>query len=558
MLNRKLLEEFDDNEEFARLLEESERNEEKGQIKIGKVIAVREYGVLVDVGEKVEGFLGLSEIADKSGNISLKVGDDIEVFVSSSRGERPNISHKKASRISKIQAKIKELGNNFKDFVVEGKVISKNKGGFVIESDGVEYFMPKYAAAFKDTPKAVGQKVRACIIDVRPNENSIIISRKRFFEIDDIRQAEGLDKLKDKDKIYDGVVRSITSFGMFVEVEGVKGLVHYTEISHRGPVNPAKIYKEGDKVSVKIIQLDEDKKRLSFSIKATSQDPWQEVQKELQKGYTIKVVVTNIEPYGAFVDIGNDVEGFLHISEISWDKEIKHPADYLKVGQEIDVEIIEIDTKTRRLRVSLKNLLPKPFTNFAKTHKVNDTIKGKVATITDFGAFIRLGEIDGLLHNEDFSWQKGLKCKENLKVGDEIEVCIVKIDTANERVTLSKKALEESPVQAFAKSHKIDEILKGKIIDIKDFGVFIKVDDMDALIKNEDLYPLKKEELKIDDEIEGVLLSIDKNTGRIRVSVKRLDKQKQKDELKAFNSSSANDDKMTLGDKLKNKIGTPK
>lgn len=548
----KILDDVEDNGEFARLLEESERKEEKGQIKIGKVIAVREEGVLVDVGEKVEGFLGLGEVADTSGTISLKKGDEIEVFVSSSRGERPNISHKKAVKIGKIQAKIKQLGENFKDSVVDGKITRKNKGGFIVESDGIDYFMPKYASAFRDPAKAVGQRVRVCITDVRPNENSILVSRKRFFEIDDARQTEGLQKLKDHDKVYEGIIRSITSFGMFVEVEGVKGLVHYSEISHRGPVNPSKLYKEGDKVSVKVVQFDEEKKRLSFSIKAVSQDPWQEVQKELQKGYAIKVVVTNIEPYGAFVDIGNDVEGFLHISEISWDKSIKHPEEQLKVGQEIDVEIIEIDTKSRRLRVSLKNLLPKPFANFAKSHKVNDIIKGKVATITDFGAFVSLGEVDGLLHNEDFSWEKGSKCKEHLKVGDEVEVCIIKIDTANERVTLSKKALEESPAQNFAKKHKIDEVLKGKVIDIKDFGVFIQVDGMDALIKNEDLYPIKKEELKVGDEIEGVLLSIDKN--RIRVSVKKLDRQKQKDELKAFNANSANDDKMTLGDKLKNKI----
>lgn len=550
----KILDDIEDNGEFARLLEESEREEEKGQIKIGKIIAIREDGVLVDVGEKVEGFLSLSEVADKSGKITFKVGDEIEVFVSRSNRERPNISHKKASKISKIQAKIKELGSNFKDVIIDGKIIHKNKGGFILESQDIEYFMPKYASAFKDS-NVIGQRVRACIVDVRPNENSIIVSRRRFFEINDAIQSQGIQKLKEQDKVYEAVVRSIASFGIFVEVEGVKGLVHYSEISHRGPVNPAKLYKEGDKVLVKVVQFDEDKKRLSFSIKAASNDPWQEVQKELQKGYAIKVVVTNIEPYGAFVDIGNEVEGFLHISEISWDKNIKHPAEYLKIGQELDVEVIEIDSKSRRLRVSLKNLLPKPFTNFAKSHKVNDIIKGKVATLTDFGAFISLGEIDGLLHNEDSSWKKGAKCKNNLKVGDEIEVCIIKIDTTNERVTLSKKAIEESPAQQFAKSHKIDDVLKGKVIDIKDFGVFIQIDNIDALIKNDDLYPLKKEELNLGDEIEGALLSIDKNTGRIRVSVKKLDKQKQKDELKAFNS---NDDKMTLGDKLKDKIQSSK
>lgn len=546
-----ILDDIEDNGEFAKLLEESQRDRETGQIKTGKVIAVKEEGLLIDVGEKVEGFLGLSEVADKDGNIPFKVGDSLEVFVSAGRGERPSVSYKKAIKVAKMQEKIKELGSNFKDIIIEGKITRKNKGGYVVESEGVEYFMPRASAAIKESSKTIGQKIKACIIDVRPDENSIILSRRRFFEIDDEKQAEGIGKLlEEKDKIFDGVVKSVTSFGMFVEVDGVKGLVHYTEISHRGPVNTSKLYKEGDEVKLKVVGYDEEKKRLSFSIKATTIDPWKEVQKELKKGYAIKVIVSNIEPYGAFVDIGNDIEGFLHVSEISWSKDIKHPGDYLKVGEEIDVEVIEIDPINRRLRVSLKNLLEKPFDSFAKTHKVDDIVKGKVATLTDFGAFISLGQVDGLLHNEDAFWEKGTKCKDAFKVGEEVEVRIIKIDTANKRISLSRRALEESPAEAFGKKHGVDSVIKGSVIDIKDFGVFIAVDGMDVLIKNEDLYPLKKEEIKEGDEIECVILSIDKYANRVRASVKRLEKQKQKDEIRAFNS----DEKMTLGDKLKDKI----
>ena len=458
------------------------------------------------------------------------MGDEIVVFVSSGKGERPSVSHKKAIKLANVERKIKELGSDFKDKIVEGKIIRKNKGGYVLESDGVDYFMPRAAAALKDSAKNIGQRVKACIIDVRPDERSIIVSRKRFFEIDDAKQAEGVKKLLEEEgKVFEGVVKSITSFGMFVEVDGVKGLVHYTEISHKGPVNTAKLYKEDDRVSVKVVGYDEEKKRLSFSIKAVTQDPWQEVQKELKKGYTIKVVVSNIEAYGAFVDIGNDVEGFLHISELSWDKDIKHPSDILKVGDEIDVEVIEIDPANRRLRVSLKNLLEKPFDNFMKTYKLNDVVKGKVATLTDFGAFISLGQVDGLLHNEDAFWEKN-KCKDAFKVGQELEVRIVKIDSANQRISLSRRALEESPAEVFSKTHKVDDIVKGRVIDSKDFGVFIEIDGMDALIRNEDLYPLKKEKIEVGSEIEGVIVAIDKQNNRVRVSVKRLERQKQKEE----------------------------
>ncbi|ETD25848.1 30S ribosomal protein S1 [Helicobacter canis] len=546
----KVLDDTEDNGEFARMLAEREKQEELGQVKTGKVIAIHDNGLLVDVGEKIEGFLGLAEVADESGKIPFNVGDEIVVFVSSGKGERPSVSHKKAIKLANVERKIKELGSDFKDKIVEGKIIRKNKGGYVLESDGVDYFMPRAAAALKDSAKNIGQRVKACIIDVRPDERSIIVSRKRFFEIDDAKQAEGVKKLLEEEgKVFEGVVKSITSFGMFVEVDGVKGLVHYTEISHKGPVNTAKLYKEDDRVSVKVVGYDEEKKRLSFSIKAVTQDPWQEVQKELKKGYTIKVVVSNIEAYGAFVDIGNDVEGFLHISELSWDKDIKHPSDILKVGDEIDVEVIEIDPANRRLRVSLKNLLEKPFDNFMKTYKLNDVVKGKVATLTDFGAFISLGQVDGLLHNEDAFWEKN-KCKDAFKVGQELEVRIVKIDSANQRISLSRRALEESPAEVFSKTHKVDDIVKGRVIDSKDFGVFIEIDGMDALIRNEDLYPLKKEEIEVGSEIEGVIVAIDKQNNRVRVSVKRLERQKQKEEIRAINSA----DKMTLGDKLKDKI----
>ena len=221
----------------------------------------------------------------------------------------------------------------------------------------------------------------------------------------------------------------------------------------------------------------------------------------------------------------------------------------MKVGDEIDVEVIEIDPTNRRLRVSLKNLLEKPFDNFMKTYKLNDVVKGKVATLTDFGAFISLGQVDGLLHNEDAFWEKN-KCKDVFKVGQELEVRIVKIDSANQRISLSRRALEESPAEVFGKTHKVDDIVKGRVIDSKDFGVFIEIDGMDALIRNEDLYPLKKEEIEVGSEIEGVIVAIDKQNNRVRVSVKRLERQKQKEEIRAINSA----DKMTLGDKLKDKI----
>ncbi|PAF46999.1 30S ribosomal protein S1 [Helicobacter sp. 12S02232-10] len=545
------LEDFDEGEDFAKLLEESEKSYENGVIKEGVIVSINNEYAMIDVGEKIEGRLNLFEIKDENGTLVFKEGDKIQVYVSQGRGERPSVSYKKAIHNKKMQEKIKELGEDYKDKIIEGKIIKKNKGGYIVESEGIEYFMPKFNSSLRDDAKNIDKRIKACIVNIRPEDNSIIISRKRFFELDDKNQSEGAKKLVESGAIYEGVVKNITTFGMFVEVQGVEGLVHYTEISHKGPINPAKHYKEGDQVQVKAISYDEAKKRLSLSIKAIGEDPWKEIQKELKTGYAIKVIVSNIEPYGAFVDIGNDIEGFLHISEISWDKDIKHPGDYLKVGQEIDVEVIEIDSQNRRLRVSLKKLLDKPFNDFAKNYRVGDVIKGKIATLTDFGAFVNFGGVDGLLHNEDAFWDKNQKCKDQLKVGDEIEVKIIKIDKESERISLSIKDFTQSPAEEFAQKYDVDDIVKGNVIDIKDFGVFIKIDNMDALIKTEDLSPLKKEEIKIGDEIQGVVAHIDKANNKVRVSVKRLERKKEKEDLKAFNSD---DDKMTLGDLIKDRI----
>ena len=541
------LECFDSEEDFATLFEASQKEEKGGLLQEAIIVKITDESVMVDVGEKVEGRFPISEIQDNKGELLFKENDKIEVFVSKSGGERFSVSYLKALKFKKIQEKIKELGQDYKDKVITAKIVKKNRGGVLLEADGVEYFMPKYQASLKEDK---GRVIEVCVIGVRPDENSIIVSRKRFFELNHKNQSENAKKIADKKEPLDGIVRRITSFGMFVAVDDVEGLVHYTEITHKGPVNPAKFYKEGDAVKVKVIAFDEEKNRLSFSIKALHEDPWKEVVKELQVGYAIKVVVSNIEPYGVFVDVGNDLEGFLHISEISWSKDIKHPSDFLSLGQEIDVEVIEIDTEARRLRVSLKKLLEKPFDKFSRAHKEGDIVTGKIATITDFGAFINLGEIDGLLRNEDAFWDKSKRCKDCLEVGNTLEVKIMKIDSSAEKVSLSLKALEESPVNIFSKKYNVDDVVEGEVIDIKHFGVFIDIDGIDVLIRNEDLFGVIKEDLKKGDKLKAAIAFIDKENNKVRASMKRLERQREREEIKNFNS----DDKMTLGDKLKGQL----
>ncbi len=545
----------DEEENFAKLFKkelEKEETLEKGTIKEGLIVSINESDgyAMVSVGGKTEGRLALNEITDEKGQLLYQKNDPIVVHVSE-KGEHPSVSYKKAISQQKIQAKIEELGENYENAIIEGKIVGKNKGGYIVESQGVEYFLSRSHSSLKNDANHIGKRIKACIIRVDKENHSINISRKRFFEVNDKRQLEISKELLEATEPVLGVVRQITPFGIFVEVKGIEGLVHYSEISHKGPVNPEKYYKESDEVYVKAIAYDEEKRRLSLSIKATIEDPWEEIQDKLKPGYAIKVVVSNIEHYGVFVDIGNDIEGFLHVSEISWDKNVSHPSHYLSVGQEIDVKIIDIDPKNRRLRVSLKQLTNRPFDVFESKHQVGDIIEGKVATLTDFGAFLNLGGVDGLLHNHDAFWDKDKKCKDHYKIGDVIKVKILKINKKDRKISLSAKHLVTSPTEEFAQKHKTDSVIQGKVVSIKDFGVFIHADGIDVLIKNEDLNPLKKDEIKIGQEITCVVVAIEKSNNKVRASVHRLERKKEKEELQAFNTS---DDKMTLGDILKEKL----
>ncbi len=537
--------------DFEQMLNESFENAENNSVVDGIIVEISGDRVLVDVGQKVEGQLYLSEIT-VNGEVKYKNGDTLPVMLMGSRGERPSISHKKVLQKVKFDAFVEKHGENVEEVTIEGKIISvKQRGGFIIEDEeGCEYFMPM-AQSYLKAIGAVGKTVKAKVLKVNAAQNSIIVSRKKLIEegkaIKDTRVAEILEK---KEPV-NGIIKKITSYGMFVDLGGIDGLVNYNEISYKGPVNPANYYNEGDEVTVIVLSYDKVKQHLSLSIKAALSNPWEEIKDELEVGDTITVTVSNFESYGAFVDLGNDIEGLLHISEISWNKNVKNPKELLTLGEEINVEVIELNVDAKRLRVSLKNLQEKPFSKFTKDHKVGDVINGKIATLTDFGAFVTIGDVDGLLHNEEASWETNAKCKAIFKKGDEVEVKIIKIDREKENISLSIKEIADSPAKNFQDAHKIGDIVKGTVKDAKDFGVFIKLENnLDGLIRNEDLGPLEAEEVKNGDEIEAVVVNIDTKRNRVRLSVKRLEQQQEREVLKAVNDTSS----MTLGDILKDQI----
>jgi len=542
-----------DEENFAAMFAESEKKQETSRIVEGEIVEIQaeDNRALVGVGDKLEGILSLDEIRDENGELKFACGDKIKVMQMGYYNERPKISYKKVLEQEKTIEFIDAHKDDFEDTVIEGIITKKNRGGYVVEADAVSFFMPRSLAAFKDTDDVVGRKIKAQVVKVDAAENSIIVSRRKLFNEERKKKKEIIDQLMAEDVIVEGTIKKITSYGMFVDVGGVDGLVHYNEISYKGPVNPSKLYEEGDTVTVKAISYDKDKRHLSLSIKAVLPDPWAEVESELDEGDTITVTVSNIEAYGVFVDLGNDIEGFLHISEISWNKNVKNPNDYLTVGEEIDVEVIEINSKTHKLRVSLKKLLPKPFDEFLKNYNEGDVVTGIITSLTDFGAFVRIAGVEGLLHNQDISWDKNTKAKEVLTSGDEVEVKIAKINAEDQKISLNRKTLLESPIDKFAVDHKVNSVVTGTIRDIKDFGVFVSLEDgVDALIRDEDLTPLVKEELEAGQEIEAAIANIDTKRDRIRLSVKKLDYIKNQAMLEEINDNESH----SLGDLIKDKF----
>ncbi len=537
-------------EDFATLLEESFKKESNGSLCEGEIVNIKDNEVLVDVRKKSDGVMDISEITANDGSLKYKIGDKIEVLITGSRGGRPIVSHKKALAKSKVADFIAKYDENAEN-VFEVKIASKNKGGYVAyDENGVEFFIPRSQMREAN----IGTITKVKVIKVDAEENSIVASKRRMSDASRKERKEALEQIAARTgEVVTGVIKKITSYGMFVDVGGADGLVHYKEISYKGPINPASLYKEGDSVDVKIISYDKDKKHLSLSIKAAQPDPWSEIKEGLSVGDAIRVTVSNIEPYGAFVDLGNDVEGFLHISEISWDKNISNPKDFIKEGESIDVEVIEINHDTRRLRVSLKNLLAKPFDEFKAEHKAGDILKGEIVSTTEFGAFVKIPTkssfVEGLLHNEDASWDRGKRCKDFLKVGEKIEVKLIKIDDKAGKISLSLKELQDSPIADFASKHSVGDKVTGNIKDVKDFGAFVELEGgVEALIRKEDA----TDELSVGASIEAAIADIDKSKARIRLSQKKLRVQKEREALDKFNAAS--DDKITIGDIIKEQL----
>jgi small subunit ribosomal protein S1 len=489
---------------FEEMLNESFKSK-NNKIVEGKIVAFDGDKALVDIGEKVEGILNVSEITDEEGNLLFEKNDTVKVFVKKGKN-RSQLSYKEALK----QEKKKEFLAKFKaGDIIEAKIEKLNKGGFVAVTDGVEFFIPKSESALKFDESNIGKTITGEIMEIK--DNSIVLSRKAYVNKQKEKRKEYVESIKDQ--IITVTVKNIKREGVIIDLGEFTGFVPKDEIFYKN-INHMSMINIGDEFDV--ILIDGDK--LVFSIKQTMTNPWEEVKDNIGKGDVINVTVTNLKEYGAFVDIGNGVEGFLHISELSWNSGAK-VEDIVAIGDEIDVEVINLDVENERLRVSYKNTLEKPAVEFSATHREGSIVTGKVDNLTDIGGFIEVEGIICFLPNRYVSWTKGEKAKDVLEIGETYDFKVIAIDTENNKIILSRKDLEKSPYDAFAKNHSLGDTVTGKIKNITDFGVFVALEGIEALVRKSDLAE-DIENYKDKETLEGTIIELDVDSKRVKLSQK--------------------------------------
>jgi small subunit ribosomal protein S1 len=468
-------------EEYRRLLElydESMRNLTEGEIVPGRIIGITSNSVIVDVGYKSEGLIPREEFTDRDGNVQVNVGDTIDVLLEKTEDQEGHVllSYTKALRMRRWT----EVERAYKEGrVIKGRVTDRIKGGLTVDV-GLRAFLPGSLVDIKPVKNLEslrGQELEFKVISLDRRRNNIVLSRKAVLETELVKKkAETLKRLEEGARLK-GVVKNITDYGVFIDLGGIDGLLHITDISWGRVNHPSEHFTVGDEVEVVVLKFDPDTERVSLGYKQKSDDPWTLVDKKYPIGSRVRGRVVSLVDYGAFVEIEEGVEGLIHVSEMSWTKKVVNPAKVLEVGDEVEAIVSELDMDQRRISLSLRQTERNPWEELQDTHPVGSVIEGKVRNLTEFGAFVEITDgIDGLIHVSDMSWTKRVKHpSEVLKKGDTVRARITNIDVENQRVSLSIKEFMPNEWEDFADQHRPGDTLDGRVVNVTDFGLFIDI-----------------------------------------------------------------------------------
>ncbi|KTD22346.1 30S ribosomal protein S1 [Legionella londiniensis] len=552
-------------ESFKELFEESIAGTQfyPGAIISAKVIDIDDDYVTLNAGLKSEGIVPIEEFQDKNGDIEISIGDSVEVALDSvedGHGETI-LSREKAKRQEAWRKLSKSYENNE---TVTGLISGKVKGGFTVEIGSIRAFLPGSLVdvrPVRDPSYLEGKELEFKVIKMDVKRNNIVVSRRAVVEEESSADRQALLESLHEGQVLHGIVKNLTDYGAFIDLGGIDGLLHITDISWKRVKHPSEVLSVGQDVKVKVLSFDSERNRVSLGMKQLGNDPWVDLVERYPIGKRLHGKVTNITDYGCFVEIEEGVEGLVHMSEMDWTNKNVHPSKVVSLGDEVEVMVLEIDEERRRISLGMKQCVGNPWEQFAQNHSKGEKVRGKIRSITDFGIFIGLeGDIDGLVHLSDISWDMpGEEAVKQYKKGQELEAVILGIDAERERISLGLKQLEGDNFSSYVDAHGKGSIVKGKVTAVDPKHVVVELaDEVFGTIRANDLSEEKVEDasalIKEGDEVEAKIINIDRKNRTISLSVKAKDAQDQAEAIKKYSRSG--EATTTLGDLLKEKMGS--
>ncbi len=553
-------------ESFAQLFEESltKVQLQPGKLITGEVVYMDEEVVVVHAGLKSEGVIPLAEFKDANGEVSIKVGDIIEVVVEAiedGMGET-RLSREKACR-AKAWVDLEKAFEN--QSIVTGVMTGKVKGGYTVTVNTVRAFLPSSLVdvrPVRDPSYLEGKELEFKVIKIDQKRNNVVVSRRAVVEKEISAEREALLSGLEEGQIVKGVVKNLTDYGAFIDLGGIDGLLHITDLAWKRVKHPSELLKIGDEIEAKVLRYDRERNRVSLGLKQLGDDPWVDITRRYPEGTRLFGKVTNITDYGSFVEIEPGVEGLVHVSEMDWTNKNVHPTKVVQLGDEVEVMILDIDTERRRISLGMKQCKPNPWEEFAVNHQKGEHVKGKIKSITDFGVFVGLeGGIDGLIHLSDLTWSRpGEEAVHDFKKGDEVEAIILAVDPERERISLGIKQLETDPFSGFVAQYGKGSIVKGTVASVEAKGAVIKLaEGVEGYLRASEISRERIEDartlLKDGDEVEAKITAIDRKNHKLTLSVKSKDMEEENEAVQEYTRKSVAGT-TSLGDKLKEKLGS--
>jgi small subunit ribosomal protein S1 len=546
---------------FAEMFEESLVNQDlrRGAVVTGTVVDIQSDSVIVNAGLKSEGVIPIEEFKNTSGEVEVEIGDEVEVSLEAIEdgfGET-KLSREKAKR-DEVWRRLEKAFEN--EDIVKGIISGKVKGGFTVDIEEIRAFLPGSLVdvrPVRDPAFLEGKELEFKVIKLDQRRNNVVVSRRAVVETEFSAEREALLESLQEGITIKGIVKNLTDYGVFVDLGGIDGLLHITDMAWKRVKHPSEIVNVGDEIDVKVLKFDRERNRVSLGMKQLGQDPWADLARRYPASSRLFGKITNIADYGCFVEIEEGVEGLVHVSEMDWTNKNVNPAKVVHIGQEVEVTVLDIDEERRRISLGIKQCYPNPWDEFGATRNKGDIVKGTIKSITDFGIFIGLdGEIDGLVHLSDISWHEaGEDAVRKFTKGDEIEAVVLSVDPERERISLGVKQLEKDPFSNFVAENAKGSFVKGIVKEVDAKAAIIDLGDgVDGTLRASELSRDRIEDartiLTVGEEIEAKFMGVDRKSRAIMLSIKAKDFDEEKSMMQDYGSGSA-EATTNLGDVLK-------